>query len=127
MQQYMLFTCAPGFEMISIHDTVAEAKGHVAEELASKEGSSKTWGDWIGIMPISWSALTETVADGGSLESKGEIADAIARLDLRPSELEALAKEIGENCTTPQDHVTIQALKDAYAAHTGEDMADPYP
>lgn len=120
--QYMLFTCAPGFEMMSIHDTVAEAKASIAEHLANDIGFQ----DWLGILPLEWCALTETVK-GGSLETKGEITEAVLRLDLRPSEMLVLAKEIAENCATPQDHLIIQALKDAYEGSTGTEMECPYP
>lgn len=122
--RYMLFTCAPGFEMIGAYDTLPAAKGAMADEIASKDVELK---DWIGIMPIELLINSDEAQAGGSLEAKGEIVEAVQRLDLRPSEMLVLAKEIAENCSTPQDHTIIQALKDAYVANSGEEMPCPYP
>lgn len=117
MSQYMLFTCAPGFEMISAHDTVAEALDQARDEANNAKG------DYLGIIPITWLVLTETLAGPNVIQ--GKYAEALQVLDLRPSELEALAKEIAET-SEPGDHTLIQAIREAYEANKGEEMPCPY-
>jgi hypothetical protein len=80
--------------------------------------------EWLAIIPAHM-ILVETLPKPADKYDR-----ALEILDLRPSELEALAREVAESVTNEvgcSDHKLIDAIKRAYAANTGEDMSDPYP
>lgn len=54
--RYMVFTCAPGFEMVSCYDTLEEAQTAMLEESPVNQH-----GDYFGIMPVEALALAEDV------------------------------------------------------------------